>query len=195
MERTFIPTLLLADAGLPMIVLTLPGMLVLLVPVVWIEASLCRKWLGLTTRVAVKSSLAANLASTLLGVPAAWSLAFLFEFLIGGTISAIPSFERWNSPLSRVIETIFASAWLSPDEQSLYWMIPVATIALLIPTFFISVWIEARVMCRMLEVAEEDSIGLSRTWTAVRNANLVTYGFLAAGSSIWLLISVVKHRW
>jgi hypothetical protein len=73
-------------------------------------------------------------------------------------------------------------------------MIPVATIALLIPTFLISIWIEARVMCRMLEVAEEDSIGLSRTWTAVRNANLVTYGLLASGSSIWLLISVLKHR-
>ena len=194
MERTFIPTLLLADAGLPMIVLTLPGMLALLVPVVWIEASLCRKWLGLTTRAAVKSNLVANVASTLLGVPAAWFLAFLFEFLIGGTISAIFSFERWNSPLARVIETIFGPAWLSPDEKNLYWMIPVATIALLIPTFLISVWIEARVMCRMLEVAEEDSSGLSRTWTAVRNANLVTYGLLASGSSIWLLISVVKHR-
>lgn len=194
MEHTFIPTLLLADAGLPMIVLTLPGMLALLVPVVWIEASLCRKWLGLTTRAAVKSNLVANLASTLLGVPAAWFLTFLFEFLIGGTISAIPSFERWNSPLARVIEVIFGSAWLSPDEQNFYWMIPVATIALLIPTFLISIWIEARVMCRMLEVAEEDSIGLSRTWTAVRNANLVTYGLLASGSSIWLLISVLKHR-
>jgi len=177
-----------------MIVFTLPGMLALLLPIVWIESWLCRKSLGLTPWVAVKSNAVANLASTLLGVPAAWFLAFAFEFFIVETIPHIPAFQHWHSPLARVLGIVFGPAWLAPDEKNLYWMIPVATAVLLIPTFFLSVWIEAFVVRRMLGVPEEDSIGYSRIRVAIRNANLVTYGLLVFGTSLWLLVSLVRHR-
>jgi hypothetical protein len=66
MVTAFLP--LLADAGIPMIFLTLPLMLMLLIPVIAIEGFLCKKWLGLTTWEAMKSNAVSNLASTLIGV-------------------------------------------------------------------------------------------------------------------------------
>ena len=194
MEQTFIPRLPLADAGIPMIALTLPGMLALLLPIICIEAWLCRRWLGLATWPAIKSNAVANLASTVLGVPTAWVLAFAFEFLVLGIISDIPSFQRWNSPIAHVIGVLLGSAWLVPDEKSAYWMIPLATITLLVPAFFASVTIETFVMRRMLGVSEDDTRAQSRLQVAVRNANLVTYGLLAAGTSIWLLFSLIRHQ-
>jgi len=195
LKYTSIPVLVLADAGIPMIVVTLPGMLALLLPIILIEAWLCRKWLGLPPWVALKSNAAANLASTLLGVPAAWCLAFLFEFFIFGTISDLPSIQRWNSPIAHIVETVLAPAWLGPAEKNLPWMIPLATIVLLLPTFFVSVVIETFVIGRMLGTAEEDPSNLSsdRIGIAVRNANIATYGLLIVGSAVWLLVSLVRH--
>jgi hypothetical protein len=62
---------LLADAGIPMIALTLPLMLMLLIPVIVIEGLLCKKWLGLTNWEAMKSNAVSNLVSTLVGIPLA----------------------------------------------------------------------------------------------------------------------------
>ena len=107
-----------------MIFLTFPAMLILLVPIILIEAWLCHKWLGLTLWAAVKSNAASNIASTLIGVPVAWGVTLLFEFLAFGTILRIPAVSRaadkWNSPLAHVVGTILAPAWLGPDEKNLY---------------------------------------------------------------------------
>ncbi len=191
---------LLADAGVPMLVLTLPAMLILLVPIVLIEAWLCRRWLGVTNWVALKCNTLANLVSTLVGVPLAWGTVLLFDFLVLGTILRIPAVERasdkWNTPLAHIVGTILFPAWLGPDEKRLYWMIPLATIVLLLPTFFISVLIETSVIGRMVGTLEDGTSNLSsdRIRIAVRNANLVSYSLLVIGSTAWLLVSLVAHQ-
>jgi hypothetical protein len=75
-------------------------------------------------------------------------------------------------------------------------MIPLATIVLLVPTFFLSVWIETFVVDQMLSMPEGDPSKLtsSRIRVAVRNANLVTYGLLTIGTISWLLVTLVKGR-
>ncbi len=192
--------LLLVDAGVPMIFLTFPAMLALLTPIVLIEAWLCRKWLGLTVWAALKSNAAANVVSTLIGVPVAWGVTLLFQFFALGTILRIPAISRaadkWNSPLADVVLTILAPAWLGPSEKNLYWMVPLAAIVLLVPTFFLSVWIEAFVVDHMLRKPEGDPSNLtsSRIRTAVRNANLVSYGLLTLGAISWLLIVLVRGK-
>jgi len=55
---------LLADAGLPRVALTFPLMLILLIPVIVVEALLCEKRLGLSTWEAMKSNVLSNLAFT-----------------------------------------------------------------------------------------------------------------------------------
>ncbi len=200
MEEALTPLPLFADMGVPILVFTFPAMLALLVPIIFVEAWLCRRWLGVSTWAAVKSNAVANLVSTLLGVPFVWLLALVLEFFVFGTILRIPSVaqiaDKWHSPLAYVISTILSAAWLGPDERNLYWMIPVAATALLVPTFFMSVWIETFIIDHMLStsVVDPSSLSSSRIRLAVRNANLVTYGMMVVGSAAWLVISLVIHR-
>jgi hypothetical protein len=109
---------LLADAGVPMIFLTFPAMLALLLPIVAVEAWLCRKWLGLDTWAAIKANAAANAASTLIGVPLAWGVMLVLELIIGWGISRSPGVERTldkvPSPVGDVLGVLLSSAWLGP---------------------------------------------------------------------------------
>jgi hypothetical protein len=93
---------LLADAGVPMIFLTFPVTVMLLLPVILVEAWFLRKWLALGVWEAGKLSAIANIASTLLGVPAAWAVMLCVEFGVGWSVTKIPSVsqasEKWNSP-------------------------------------------------------------------------------------------------
>jgi hypothetical protein len=91
MSQNFV--LFLADAGVPMIFLTFPAMVMLLLPVILLEGWLLRKWLGLETWEAAKSSTVANIASTLLGVPAAWMVMLCFEFGLGSRQVGQPDSE------------------------------------------------------------------------------------------------------
>lgn len=190
--------LLLADAGVPMIFLTFPAMVVLLVPIILLEAWLLRKWLGLEIWPAIKSSTLANVASTVIGVPGAWAVMLLFEIFFGASISHVPGLERlvdkWQSPIANVAGALLMSAWLGPSEKNLYWMIPVAVLGLLIPTYFISVLIEALIVDHLVSLPEGDPSNLTSTCVrrSVRNANLVSYGLLAMGTIGWLFVSLLR---
>jgi len=61
------------------------------------------------------------------------------------------------------------------DNRNLEWMVPAAGMWLLIPSFFMSWWLELRVAARMLPDAP-------RAWvnSAVLRANLLTYVLLEA---------------
>jgi len=72
-NHPFVVLLLFADAGIPMIFLTWPAMVILLVPVILIEGVLCRRWLGLKTSQAIRINAVSNLASTIIGIPVAWA--------------------------------------------------------------------------------------------------------------------------
>src|SRR5580704_6315483 len=89
----------IADAGVPMIVFTLPALLMLLLPVILIEGFLCKKWLGLSTWEAMKSNAVANLASTIVGMPLAWGIMLAVE--LGGeeVLMHTPVLENSHSPI------------------------------------------------------------------------------------------------
>lgn len=197
MGQTCMSLHILADAGLPMILLTFPAMLTVLVPVILVEAWLYRRWMSLKAGTALKSSGVANLASTLIGVPVAWCAVLLLDFVALGGILRIPTFDRvldkQDSPLAAIILTILAPAWLGPGSK--YWMVPLATIMLLVPTFFLSVWIERFIVYRMVKTSVSGSGDFSRLriGVVVRNANLVSYGLLIVGSLVWLLVSLISY--
>jgi hypothetical protein len=114
--------LLLADAGVPMIFLTFPAMVALLVPIIALEAWLLRQWLGLDIWPAIKSSTLANIASTIIGVPGAWAVMFGLEISLGASISHLPRLDRlldkWQGPVANVLGALLASAWLGPSEKT-----------------------------------------------------------------------------
>ena len=85
----------LADAGVPMLFTTWPAMSALLIPIVVIEGFLCKKWLAITTRDAMKSNAVSNLASTVIGIPLAWALMLGVQFATMGVVEwKFPNWEQ-----------------------------------------------------------------------------------------------------
>jgi hypothetical protein len=164
-------TPLLADVGLPMIFVQWPLALVGLVPVIVIEAFIIRRSLAVPTGRAFAAATKANLISTLAGVPLAW----LMTLLVGG-ITVVPvifAADKWHwnmpSPLFEVFSFVFGVAWIFPPDGKA-WLIPLAAALLLVPTYFISVWIERPLYRRSLQGA--DAVCLD---SAVRRANMFSY--------------------
>lgn len=185
----------LADAGIPMIILTWPAMVVLLIPVILIEGLLCKKWLGLKTWQAIKTNAVSNLASTIIGIPVAWAVMLAIEFGTIGLVSESNALQNWHSPIANAIFFLFSSAWLNPDLGEDAWVIPAATVILLIPFFFASYWIEYFVVRKMVGTpdGEPSNLAYARVRRAVRNANLITYGIMFLATSVWLGLSL-PHR-
>ena len=190
MVRTLAP--LLADAGIPMIALTLPLMLILLIPVVVIEAILCKRWLKLTNWEAMNSNAVANLVSTIFGVPLAWAIMLGLQFAAIASVDRRTNLLNSNSPLATAVVFLLHSAWIGPAEGNNAWWIPAATLVLLVPFFFVSYGIEYFVMAYMIGMPAggPENLAYSRVRGAVRNANLVTYGAMFLATSIWLIVSL-----
>jgi hypothetical protein len=179
---------LLADAGIPMIALTLPLMLMLLIPVIVIEGVLCKKWLGLKNWETMKSNAVSNLVSTLIGIPLAWAIMLGLQFGAMASVDQRSHFLDSNSPLATAVAFFLHSAWIPPAEGSNVWWIPAAILVLLVPFFFASYGIEYFVMAYMIGMPSggPENLAYPRIRTAVRNANLVTYGAMFIAASIWL---------
>jgi len=191
---SILPTLL-ADAGIPMIALTLPLMLMLLIPVIVVEGLLCKKWLGLTMAEAMKSNAASNLASTIIGAPVAWAIMLGVEFAASCIADRSNAIQNWHSPLAEVIWFFLGSAWIGPPSEKNLWVIPAATLVLLVPFFLASYGIEYLVVSYMVGMPEggPPNLAYCRIRIAVRNANLVTYGAMFIATSVWLVFSFVRR--
>ena len=168
-----------ANAGIPMIVLALPSMVVLLAPVILLEVFASRKlitkerpahlWTGVTL---------ANIVSTFIGWPIAWALLVLLQMFTGGGAA-----HGLDSPIGILLSVTQQAPWLIPYESDLDWMIPVAMGVLLIPFFFVSVYVE-RLALRVLWKTEDPINIKFFSW----KAHLYSYGFLyliLAGGSIY----------
>lgn len=160
---------ILANAGVPMIFITLPPMVVLIIPVILIEFLIARKtvtnatqqkrWIGITS---------ANLVSTFIGWPVAWIVLVLLQMITGGGGA-----HGLNSPIGVILSVTQQAPWLIPYESDLYWMIPLAMFVLLIPFFFASVFSE-RLILRLIwkDVSREEITRFS--WVG----HLYSYAFL-----------------
>jgi hypothetical protein len=166
-----------ADIGVPMLFVTFPAMVAALVPIIWIEAHYGLRRLGLTYRQALGVSAAANAASTVIGLPVTWLVLVGVQLLTGGGnaygLRTLPD---------KLLAVTWQSPWLIPYEEELVWMMPAATLCLLVPFFFASAFVEYQVARRMLSMQARD-----RVLAAVWRANLLSYGLLAAVTTGWLI--------
>jgi hypothetical protein len=194
-SMTSILPLLLADAGIPMIALTLPLMLIALIPVIAIEGFLCKKWLGLTISEAMKCNAVSNVVSTIIGVPLTWAVMLGVQFGAMASFDQSTTVQNWNSPLATVILFLFHSAWIGPAEGKNVWWIPAAILVLLVPFFLASWGLEYAVIAYMVGMPEggPPKLEYPHVKLAVRNANLVTYGVMFIAAATWLVISLPRH--
>jgi hypothetical protein len=183
------PTYLLADVGLPMIFLTLPLMIGALIPVILLEVWITKPLLGMSYRRTASVVSVANVISTLAGIPLAWIAVLLLDYLVFAIATNLPMPNVHEGPVLEVFEVVLFSAWTGgPDEPGFYWVAPVATMALLIPSFFASWYIEAFAIGKMVNAER------SLVRSASLKANLVSYAFLLLAGGAWLAVALLKHH-
>ncbi len=173
-----------ADAGVPMLVLIWPAFWLLLAPIVLVEASVASRQLGLPRKSALAASLAANAVSTLAGVPVTWGILAALEMVVTGGGSAF----GLSTLYTRVFAVTAQAPWLIPYEHDLYWMIPTAAAVLLVPFFFMSVFVEGLVMRRFFK-GDRDSV---KRWS--RNANAITYAGMMVITVGWAIVAGIRGK-
>ena len=173
----------LADVGIPMIVIEWPLMLAALVPVIILEALLIRRWLPLSYRQTFKGTAAANVVSTLAGVPLAWLMLLATEFAVGlpMVIAADKLHLNPDEPVLRVIFMLVSSAWIEGEGDSMKWIIPACIAILLVPCFFLSVWIESKVCFGLWNNLDREAIR-----RGVYRSNLASYAALFILACCWI---------
>jgi hypothetical protein len=179
---------ILADAGIPMIFIQFPAMLCALIPVIFVEAFVVHRSMPLLSyRRTLGGLAAANAASTLAGVPLAWGAMLALEFitLFPLALAAERSHSHWFD--SAVLQTVLFPleiAWLGPLSEKSAWVAGIALALLLIPCFFVSVWLERWICRRLWRTSDRQQVNAS-----VFRANLLSYALLlllAFGWSAWL---------
>lgn len=183
-----------------MIFITWPGMLLLLLPIIAAEWAFIAHRTSLQKRKVLWATAAANALSTIVGIPLTWGVLLLCEMGFFGALAHIPNLgnRSWDSPLEQIVGTILTSPWIAPVESTGSWAVPLAALVLLIPFYFVSVWVEQRVIEHILPVtasldAQSTEVSDKVLRSAVRGANLMSYGFLFAFATAWLLWGVL-HR-
>ncbi|HBH27131.1 MAG TPA: hypothetical protein DDX54_07005 [Rhodospirillaceae bacterium] len=175
-----LPSLALANAGVPMIFISMPLMLAALVPIIAIEAFVLARSLNLSGKSAALASLTANAASTLVGVPLTWVVLVLVQVLTGGGFA-----YGMVRLLTKILAVTWQAPWLIPYADDLYWMIPTAQLVLLIPFFFASWFVEHKIV-RWMWRDLDPAVARAAVW----RANLITYGLLAVfvlGVLVWAI--------
>jgi hypothetical protein len=167
---------MLADVGIGILFAPLPAMIALLISVTLIEAFVTNRRLAGGFLSAANGLFWANAASTIIGYPLGW----VFWWIV---IALVP---RGHWGVERVgldcaimgMSPILQLGWLSVipsmrGEEALGFII--AATILLVPSFYVSVWIERRI-CAW--VWGSGSSELPSVGTAVRKANVASYLFL-----------------
>ena len=175
---------LLADAGVPMLVIELPLMAMALVPVVLIEVAVVRKSVAVPYRTALLDVGLANVGSTLLGVPLAWGVMLAIEIVAALATQGGVQPDA-SSPVTMLAALVLQVAWLGPYEDHIRWMIPAAATVLLIPSFLVSVPIERWILVRRWRDADKPTVRAAVLW-----ANVWSYALLLVAGSIWTVVSL-----
>lgn len=137
----FFPSMVYANAGLPLISFEFSGLMIALVPVIIVEALILKRMLtskyGETFLIVGIS----NIVTTIIGYPLSWLLRFLIEM----GLSHLESFfgiSLYENSYSLFFLNLFAGAIIPQVTREFYWVIPVAIIGGLFYSFVISFLVE-----------------------------------------------------
>ena len=157
-----------ANAGLPMIVVTLPAMAIALIPIILIESFFLKKN-GIAFKPAIKWVAIGNGLSTLVGIPCTWIALVGIQFASGGGGGfAVETF--WGKVLAVTVQ----APWIIDYGKGYEWMFPVSALFLLIPFFWISYCIETLFLRYGIKEVPKETIQ-----KLCFKANLISYALLA----------------
>lgn len=180
----FFPTTAFADVPIPTISIFFPVMILLLIPIIIIEAWVGVQRLSFKWGEAFKVSIVANLVSTLLGIP-------LTHLILGDSLYMLYGFVGTQTEAKGILFYITTGMLqpflLFPGWKP--WVYFLVLIGLLIPTFFITVWIERIIATRLLK-SKNTPREIAKEWSF--HANLVSYLFIAVVLIIYMGILFIK---
>jgi len=154
-----------ANAGVPMLVLLWPVFVVSLIPVVFLESYVVQRMLAIRFRKAIGPIAVANLVSTLVGIPMTWGVALAIQIASGSD-----GFVDLSTTASKASAFVRQFAWLPPYDKDLAWMIPAASVLLLLLFFATSCLIEIALVSGVLR-----KVAGKPARFAVLVANVVSY--------------------
>lgn len=158
---------LLANAGLPALIVLAPFFLGAILPIILIESFVISRAITAPMRGRVLSAVTrANAASTIIGIPITWVLLVICQLIMGGSQAA--PLDGW---FSRVWRITVQAPWFLPYDDQPDWMIPTACAVLMIPFCLASIAIEGSVLEKRLG----DAAPIKRIWRAVILANILSY--------------------
>jgi hypothetical protein len=173
------PKMAYANVGVPMIFFSLPLMVIALIPIILVETVLFVRFIKINFWIGLKMISIANLVSTSLGIPFTWGiLVFLQMISGGGTMYGL------DTTAKKFLAVTWQSPWLIPYESNLYWMVPSAMLALCVPFFFASWFVEYKTVSFLLK---NDAILNVRS--GLFYANLLSYLLLSVYLLYWLLFA------
>lgn len=160
----------LANIGLPMVMVFLPPAWLALIPIIIIESA-CGIWrFKLPARRAFAAQAIANCVSTLIGIPVAWLVLVLIEWVVlEGAVRVTPE------PVLAVLSPIVGAAWLGPGAEEKLWMMALAVATLTVAFYLMSVATEGFIVARFFRDTPRKVI---RLWTF--QANAISYALLVA---------------
>ena len=173
------PGLAQANAGLPMLLLIMPAFAIALLPIILVESLYISRRLALSLVLTAKIATVANLVSTVAGIPLTWLILVVAQIATGGG-----SAYGVDTLAGKILAVTWQAPWLIPYENEMDWMIPVASIVLLVPFFFVSWWVEYRVTRKMLKNAASATLK-----STICRANLISYCLLVCWPAGMLVLN------
>ena len=169
---------LLPNAGISMLPVVWPLLLCALVPVILLETEVVRRRLSLPYRQAIAGVAKANVLSTAVAVPVAWLIMFVVELCVGFPLLSAAMKRDWpvEHPVLKYVLHALTAAWVSGSVSG----IAFAAAVLLVPTFFIAVFLERR-SCRR----SWSDLGRAGVDRSVGYANLASYSLLFLAAWAW----------
>jgi hypothetical protein len=172
------PSPLLADAILPSLIWVWPITVVLLLPIILVEAQYARKPLNLMPGQAFRVFAVANIISTIVGFPLATLVANSLQIKVQNHLHGKPqlNFKQWSrggdpSNLARGL------------GQYSHWPLLAAAGLMFLLCFLISWWVESAYVKWWIRRKTGSTATLKfPTVRAVRNANVLSYAMLAVVS-------------
>ncbi len=177
-------TQVLANVGLLMIFWQLPVLIIALLPTILLESVVARLHMKRPFLSLLGGTAAANAVSTFVGIPLAWLTMVLIEIFSGSDGA-----YGFATPFASFRSVVIQAAWLIPYEDEFYWLIPTATLVLLVPYFAASILVEWLVL-RKIWKAEPSR----RVFTTAWRINLVSYAGLLAVTLLWLAQNLEPYR-
>lgn len=177
-----LPTGAYANVGVPLIVITLPSMFLLLIPIILIEAKVISKTLDVNYKKAILPATYANAASTIVGIPLAWLILLVIQFITGGDGGGGGYDTIWGILISFTLH----GAWLTELDSFIF---PLALLFGLLPAYYISVLMEYGII-KLVGSFKEKSSPLVKK--AVINANRLSYSFLVLICIVVFVIYQIK---